>query len=253
MRSIRCICVIAALSLAGTASFAVAQQKQLAPMAPYKTVAIVPPKPLNDPAFEAFRKQVGDVARKRDRKALTKLVAAHGFFWDRPGGPRAADSKSAGIETLSAALGLANPEAAGWDMLAGYSDDPTASASPQHKGALCAPADPEFKAKELDALLASTRTDVSEWGYLLAPDTEVRATPQPNAPVIEKLGLYFVRVMPDTSPAAAVAAMLRIVMPSGKTGYIVGDAIAPIGNDQVCYVKEGGAWKIAGYIGGGDQ
>ena len=138
-------------------------------------------------------------------------------------------------------------------MLAGYSDDPTASASPQHKGALCAPADPEFKAKELDALLASTRTDASEWGYLLAPDTEVRATPQPNAPVIEKVGLYFVRVMPDTSPAAAVAAMLHILMPSGKTGYIAGDAIAPIGNDQVCYVKEGGAWKIAGYVGGGDQ
>ena len=255
MRTIHAASVLAVLSIANALSVATAQQKQAQPttLPPYKTVAIVPPKPLNDPAFETFRKQVGDVARKRDRNALAKLVAAHGFFWDRPGNQRAADNKRPGIETLSAALGLANPEAAGWDMLAGYSDDPTASVSPQHKGALCAPADPEFKAKELDALLASTKTDVSEWGYPIAPDTEVRATPQPNAPVTEKLGLYFVRVMPDTSPAAAVAAMLRIVMPSGKTGYIPADAIAPTGNDQVCYVKEGGAWKIVGYIGGGDQ
>lgn len=255
MRSPLRICAAAALSLACTSPFAIAQQKPqpAAPPAPYKAVAIVPPKPLNDPAFEAFRKHVGDVARKRDRNALAKLVAAHGFFWDRPGSPRTANNKGTGIETLSAALGLANPEAAGWDMLAGYTDDPTASPSPQHKSALCAPADPEFKAKDFNALLAATKTDASEWGYPVAPDTEVRASPQIGAPVTDKLGLYFVRVVPDPSPAAAVAAMLRIVMPSGAIGYIAADAIAPIGNDQICYVKDGGAWKIVGYIGSGDQ
>lgn len=30
------------------------------------------------------------------------------------------------------------------------------------------------------------------------------------------------------------------------------DAIAPIGNDQLCYVKEAGDWKIGGYVGTGD-
>jgi hypothetical protein len=28
--------------------------------------------------------------------------------------------------------------------------------------------------------------------------------------------------------------------------------IAPVGNDQICYVKDAGNWKIGGYIGGGD-
>ena len=45
---------------------------------------------------------------------------------------------------------------------------------------------------------------------------------------------------------------MRIATPSGKPGYVTIDSIAPIGNDQICYVKEGGAWKIGGYIGGGE-
>lgn len=260
MRHIRSISALAALSIATMLSPAAAQQKplpqqqqpQAAPAGPYKAVAVTPPKPMNDPSFDAFRKQVGDIARKKDRAALGQFVVAQGFFWDRQGNP-GANKKKSGIDNLATALGLNNKDGAGWDMLAGYSDDPTASASREHKGAMCAPADPEFNGKDFEALLAATKTDVSEWGFPISADVEVRATPQPNAPVTEKLGLYFVHVMPDTSPAAAVAAMLHIVMPSGKTGYIAGDAIAPIGNDQVCYVKEGGAWKIAGYIGGGDQ
>ena len=26
--------------------------------------------------------------------------------------------------------------------------------------------------------------------------------------------------------------------------------VSPLGNDEMCYVKEGGAWKIAGFSGG---
>ena len=51
------------------------------------------------------------------------------------------------------------------------------------------------------------------------------------------------------SPAAG---KLRIVTPAGKAGYVSVDSIAPLGNDQLCYVKDGGGWKIAGYIGGGE-
>ena len=30
------------------------------------------------------------------------------------------------------------------------------------------------------------------------------------------------------------------------------DEIAPLGNDQLCYVKDGSGWKIGGYLGAGD-
>jgi hypothetical protein len=38
------------------------------------------------------------------------------------------------------------------------------------------------------------------------------------------------------------------VLPSGKLGYVASDQLLPLGNEQLCYVKEGNAWKIAGFI-----
>jgi hypothetical protein len=82
---------------------------------------------------------------------------------------------------------------------------------------------------------------------------EVRESALPNAKVTEKLGLHFVRVLPDDSPLTAVASFLRIVTPAGKIGFVPADSIAPLGNDQVCYLKDASGWKIAGYIGSGAQ
>ena len=36
-----------------------------------------------------------------------------------------------------------------------------------------------------------------------------------------------------------------------KVGYAAANSFAPIGSDQLCYQKDGGGWKIAGYIGVG--
>ena len=233
---------------------AAAQQQPagLAPAKPYKPVALTLPQPAKDISLEAFRSRLSDLAKKKDRAALAKVVVDKKFFWERESGD-AADKRKAGVDNLATALGLNNMQGPGWDMLAGYAEDPTASASLGHKGAYCAPADPGFDAKALDALLEATQTDLPEWGYPVQDGIEVRATPLVNAPPIEKLGLYFVRVLPDSSPAAAVAAYVRVVTPSGKTGYVPSDTIAPLGNDQLCYVKDaGGAWRIGGYIGAGD-
>lgn len=242
--------------LAVVLSPAFAQQPQqpagLAPPKPYKAVAVALPKPVKDPGLEAMRGRLSEVARKKDRASLAKLVVEKNFFWERESGD-AADKKKSGVDNLATALGLNNLEGPGWDMLAGYAEDPTASASPGHKGAMCAPADPAFDAKALEALIQATQTDLPEWGYPVQDGIEVRATPVASAAPVEKLGLHFIRVLPDASPAAAVAAYVRVVTPSGTTGYVPSDSIAPLGNDQICYVKDAsGAWKIGGYIGAGD-
>jgi hypothetical protein len=220
-----------------------------APARPYKSVAITPPKPMTDASFESLRQQLGEAAKRKDRAALTKLVVAQGLFWQR-GNSDTADKRKSGIDNLSAALGLNNKAGAGWDILASYAEDPTASPLPEHKGVICAPADPDFNGKDFDELIKTTQTDASEWGYPVSAGIEVHAAPQANAPVLDKLGLAFVRVMPEPTPASA--AYVRIVTPDGKAGYVSVDAVAPIGNDQLCYVKDGGAWKIGGYIGGGE-
>lgn len=237
---------LAAVLFAAMAASAAAQQPP-APGKPYRAVAITPPATMNDADFTALRAKVAEAARNRDRAALAKMVASKGFFWDRDGADRAQGRP--GIDVLSAALGLANKEGVGWDMLGGFADEPIASPAPSRKGAMCAPAEPRYDTKAFAALLKSTQTDALAWGYPSSPDIEVRAAPQASAPVIDKIGLTFVRVLPEGSVNPNY---MRVLTPAGKVGFVTIDALAPVGNDQVCYVKEGGAWKIGGYIGAGE-
>jgi hypothetical protein len=249
MRANRFLCACAALLMAGAAAAQKHGKDAPAPTMPYKPVAIVPPKPMIDDSFEAMRKQLGEAAQRKDRAAMARLVVAQGFFWDREN-RNAADKRKSGLDNLSTALGLNNKEGAGWEILSGYVEDPTASPSPRHEGAMCAPAEPAYDGKEFGNLIKTTNTDATEWGYPLSPAIEAHASPQANAPVIEKLGLRFVRIMPERP--SDPPSYTRIATPAGKIGYVSIDSIAPIGNDQICYVKDGGAWKIGGYVGGGE-
>jgi hypothetical protein len=241
---------ILVLLLIVAGSSAIAQnQPTPAKVGPYRVVTVTPPQAISDPAFEALRKQMGEAAERKDRAALAKLVVGQGFFWERENGDRA-DKTKPGVDNLAAALGLNNRDDAGWDMLASFADDPTGSQSPDHKGAVCAPADPGYDGKAFDELMQTTKTDLGEWGYPVSTEVEVHAAPQVNAPVIEKLALAFVRVMPEGG--SNVPTFLRVVTPAGKTGFVSVDLIAPVGNDQICYVKDVDGWKIGGYIGAGD-
>ena len=225
----------------------------VAPAKPYKPVAITLPKPLNDPSFEAFRKQLAQTAEKKDRAGLSKLVVAQGFFWEAENGDKA-DKKKSGIDNLSAAIGLAGKEPVGWDFLAGYAQDPTAAPYPGKQGVVCAPADPQFDEKALEELAKSTETDPGDWAYPLGEGVEIRSAARPDAPVTEKIGLHLIRIMPDdAAPPPNQIPMIKVVPPSGKTGFISADALAPLGNDQVCYVKDGNSWRIAGFVGLGAQ
>jgi len=248
MRKLR---LIAVLLMAGLLPAAAQNSPRGAsPVAqPYKPVVITPATPLSDAGFDAMRKQLAEAARRKDRAALARLVVARGFFWRRENRDTA-NKRKPGVDNLAEALGLNNKDGAGWDILAGYADDATASPSAVRKDAFCAPADPEFNRKDFAELTKATQTDPSEWGYPVSANIEVHATPQANAPVIDKLSLAFVRVMPEPKPTSA--AYVRIVMPSGKAGYVSVDSVAPVGNDQLCYVNDGGAWKIGGYVGGGE-
>lgn len=225
------------------------QQPATAAAKPYKPVAVTAPKPNADPSLEAFRNQVVDIADKKDRRALAGLVSRN-FFWMGEKGDQA-DKKKPGVDNLAKAMGLDGKDADGWDSLAGYASDPTTMPFTERKDTVCAPAEPDFNGEEFDKLLQATGTDDGDWGYPLQAGIEVHAGAQPNTPVVEKLGMHFVRVMDDNSAGNSQTPMLKVVTPSGKTGFVAADAISPLGNDQICYTKEGGAWKIGGFIGGG--
>src|SRR5262249_37190114 len=73
-------------------------------LGPYKPVPITLPSGVNDPSFDTFRKQLADIAGKKDRAALARLVAAN-FFWV-PEEKDIADKQKSGIDNLAKGLSL---------------------------------------------------------------------------------------------------------------------------------------------------
>jgi hypothetical protein len=255
----RIFAVLAAtLALAAFPDLCAAQQKSaappppaVAPPKPYKPVGITLPTNVTDESFDAFRKDVTAIAQRKDRAALSKLVVAKGFFWERDDGKPA--PKKSSMDILAQALDLPARDGSGWLALLGFVAEATASPLPERKDVLCAPATPDYDERELEELAQMTETDTFEWGYPVRPDLEVRETPSSSAPAIAKLGLHFVRVLDDDSQSTANTAgeWLRVVVPKGEIGFVPADTLASLTGAQLCYLKEGNNWKIAGVIGGG--
>lgn len=219
------------------------------PVKPYNAVTVKLAGPYSDPSFAAFRKALGTAVDKKDRAALAQLVVPHDFFWIQD--KNLADDSKPGIDNLAKAIDLDNPNGAGWHVLATDASEPTLAELPDNKGIFCAPSPPDFDASAFETLVQQTDTDPEDWGYPAHDGIEARAAAQPNAAVVEKLGMYFVRVLPD-SPAAnpGETQFLHLALPDGKTGFIPLDALMPLATDKICYSKPDGAWKITGYIGG---
>ena len=117
---------------------------------------------MDDPSFEAFRKEVAAVAQRKDRPALAKMVVAKGFFWERDDG-KAAPKKS-GIDILAQALNLPAKDGSGWEALAGFASEATAAPLPERKEVLCAPADPTFDDGDRPFRIGSPQTVTPQSG-----------------------------------------------------------------------------------------
>ena len=251
MRQARLVSIAFALLLAaGSAS---AQQQvplpmQPAPPGPYKSIAVTLPPRQSDASLDAFRKELGDIAKKQDRAALAGKMVTKGFFWQREDS-NDADPKKSAIDNLAAAVGLDAPDGSGWQALANYAADASVTPLPEMKGVVCSPAMPSFNEAEMEKLAQSTRTDPADWAYPTANGVEIRAKPEAGAAVVEKLGMVMVRILPEENQTNGD--WLKLVTPSGKIGYVADNALAPFGSDQLCYQKEAGGWKIAGYVGAG--
>ena len=219
-------------------------------LGPYKPVPITLPEAMNDPSFENFRKRLAEIAQKKDRAALAELVAPN-FFWI-PEDTDIADKKLPAIDNAARALGLnEGSDAIGWDSLAAYAAETSTMADPQRSGVFCAPAEASFDENAAKELANATQTDASDWVFPLRDGIEVRSAAKHDAPIIEKLGLYLVRVLPDDSPANAVlAAFIKVLTPDGKVGFVPVETVLPIGGEQLCYLKDATGWKIAGFLGG---
>ena len=223
---------------------------------PYKMVAVTIATAPREASFDALRKELVDIAKRKDRAALAQRVVARDFFWERDFSG-SFDAKRPSIDNLAAALALEADDGSGWDALAGFAAETSVGPLPGRPAVVCAPAIPQFDDEARDQLVDSTQSDGLEWNYPRAAGLQVRAAPKPNAAVVETLGLHFVRVLGfedkdgDTDPVRNSWA--RVATPSGKTGFAAPNSLVSPYADRLCYGKEGtGPWRIVGYVGGGD-
>jgi len=223
---------------------------------PYKKVAVTVTSAPRDPALDALRKELAEIAKRKDRAALAQRIAVKDFFWERDFSGTF-DPKRPGIDNLAAALTLEADDGTGWDALAVFAAETSAGPLPGRPSVICAPAVPQFDEEARDQLVDSTQSDGLEWNYPRAAGLAVRAAPQNNAAVIETLGLNLVRVLAfeekDGDADPAHNSWARVATPSGKTGFTAPNSLLSPYADRLCYAKEGnGPWRIVGYVGGGD-
>jgi hypothetical protein len=224
--------------------------------APYKSVAVTVPTIPRDAGFDGLRKELADIAKRKDRAALAQRVAAKDFFWERDFSG-SFDPRRPSVDNLAAALTLEADDGSGWDALAAFAAETSAGPLPGRPSVICAPAIPQFDEDARGKLVESTQSDGLEWNYPRSAGLPVRAAPQANAAVTETLGLYFVRVLGfedkdgDTDPVRT--AWARVATPSGKTGFTAPNSLLSPYADRLCYGREGSSpWRIIGYVGGGD-
>jgi hypothetical protein len=113
------------------------------PPGPYRQVTVALPKAYGDPSLDTLRHEIGEIAKRKDRAALTGKVVTKGFFWQREDSD-GADPKKPGIDNLAEAIGLDSTDGSGWLALAAYAVDPSAAALPEMKNVVCSPAFPSF-------------------------------------------------------------------------------------------------------------
>jgi hypothetical protein len=244
--------------IAGTAvtpSVAQPPRGKAAAVKPYKPVPVKLPTAPDDPKLETFRNALAEIARTRVYAKLAPLVETKNFFWDRDFS-NAFDKRKPAIDNLANALRLEHENGAGWISLADFAADKSAGALDSRPGVFCTPGQPTFDGVDLDKLIDVTRTDGFDWAYTRAPDIPVRAAPRANAAVVEKLGLYFVRLLgfegPDSDTPGRTQ-WAKVAAPSGKTGYVAPNSLLSITTERLCYAKNAlGDWRIVGYVGGGD-
>jgi hypothetical protein len=162
------------------------------------------------------------------------------------------NKRKSGIDNLAAAIDLDDKEGSGWFVIAQAAMETSLEPMQQKRGVLCSPANPIFDEKAADQLLKATATNEFDWAFPTKPGIDVHASAQPNSPIVGKLGMYLVRVMPEEPPAGTQAAespFVRVVMSNGKVGYVAAELLSPTAFEQLCYVKEASGWKIAGYNG----
>jgi hypothetical protein len=221
------------------------------PAKPYPTVVLALPDALPDASFRVFRERLAAVANRRSFAELEPLVARE-FFWERDFA-RGFDPGRPAVDNLAAAIRLEHADGSGWQALAALAAEATAEALPARPGIVCAPAPPIYDALAFARMLYEAHGAEFDWTYPRADRTPVRASAEAGAPVIDTIGLHFVRRLGYGPSAKGTTrrSWSRIVTPSGLVGFVAPRDLLSLVSERLCYGQDVvGRWNIAGFIAG---
>jgi hypothetical protein len=245
---------IIALGIIAAATVVPHQARSQPTAKPYERVTVTPAAVPADVSFTVFRANLAAIAARRVFAELAGNVIPNGFFWDSDF-TGAFDSKKTGAENLAAAIRLEEGSGGGWQTLADFATEPTATEIAALPGVICAPGGPAFSQDDFDRLVDATRTTAADWVFPRIEGLELHAAPRSASAVAEKLGGNFVRILGFNTTAANAdplrTSWARIAAPSGQVGYVAPGSLMSPGAPQLCYVKDiTGRWRIAGFVGG---
>ena len=159
---------------------------------PYKAVAISAPAPVTDPSFEAFRKQSAPSPRRRTARRWPAGVAE--LLLDGREGRQGRQEEARHRKSRQG-----DPARRQGRLRAGTRSRRFAPIRPARRFRTARTRSARRPIRRSTARSSrrspkSTGTDEGDWAYPTQPGLEVHGGAQPNAPVVEKLGMHFVRV-----------------------------------------------------------
>jgi hypothetical protein len=243
------------LMISAFSTMALAEPKMAYPQVRVELVPSYTP----DAAFEKFRKLFLEAVAKKDLDALSALVAP-GFVWTQN------DTLSGEFDpgrdaqhNFRVVFGFRPPgkDADGavehgpfWNVLAAFANDNTLYQLGDAGNLVCSPATATIVNEEIYER-AVTRVEATnegaEWFFAVRP-TPVAKAPDDKGPPIGKLGAEAFPIIGTHPEGAEAPTHYRVLLPSGRSGWIPADAARPLQGDRLCYaLTASGEWKIGIY------
>ncbi len=213
-----------------------------------------------DPAFQKLQKSLADIVAKKDLQALTALVGPS-FVWVTAG--EVSESFDFGgdpVQNFKVVFGFRDyrkyvdggvPDGPYWDSLAAFAADKSYEQSAETL--VCGPINATIADDNIfeSAKQKIGADDSTEWYFAIA-DANVTANPTGGAQVgrINKIAVPILDTYPSVpeGQSGPPATHLKVLLPSGKSGWVAMSAVLPLVSDRLCYARlQNGDWKIAGY------
>jgi hypothetical protein len=230
-------------------------------LVPYPEVKVELPDTYRpDAAFEKMQRTFADAVAKKDTERLLSLLGPT-FVWMSQGAVSDEfDFGGDAVQNFKVVFGFRQSgkqvdggvtDGPFWDLLAGFAADQNFDMVTDTLvcGPTVASVADEDVFKNVRQKIGAD--DSVEW-YFTVAETAVTAAPGGGPPVgrVVKLALPVLDVYPPVPEGQAGPAPthLKVLLPSGKSGWIPFAAASPLSTDRLCYAHPpGGEWKIVGF------